>query len=270
VAALPIPSRRLVILLVVTAVALMTIDARGSVPLDRARELTLALTGPPRDLVRWASASVLDGWRGVVHYDDLATENAELRARIAELEGALQRAPDAEAELAELLRATDIPFLGDVPTVTARVVVDRETGLERVVEIDKGSDAGLRPGMPVVTGTGLAGRIELVTPRRAVVRLITQPRFNVGVRSASGAVGVARGDGTGNPLALELSEARVALARAGQRFETTGLERSTFPPGIPVGRLVGDPDTDDELYLEPLADLDRMVFLTVLVWEPAP
>lgn len=269
-AAPSIPSRRLVILLVVTAVALMTVDVRGFGPLDRAREVTLTVTRPPRDLASWAAAPVIEGWRGLVHYDDLVEENAALRARIAQLEGAIDRAPDAEAELAELLRVTDISFVGDTPNVTARVVADRETGLERVIEIDKGTDDGLRPGMAVVTGEGLVGQLELVTPRRSVVRLITQPQVNVGVRSRAGAVGVAQGDGSGQDLALELSEARRDEARSGQRFETTGLERSTFPAGIPVGRLVGDPERDEELRLEPLADLERLEFLTVLLWEPEP
>jgi rod shape-determining protein MreC len=268
VAAPSIPSRRLVVLLVITAVALMTVDVRGFAPLDRAREVTLSATRPPRDLARWAATPVLDTWRGAVHYDDLVAENAALRDRIAELEGAIDRAPDAEAELAELLRATDIGFSGDIPRLTARVTTDRETGLERLVEIDKGSDHGLRAEMPVVTGTGLVGRLELVTPRRSVVRLITQPQFNVGVRSRNGAVGVAQGDGTGQALALELSQSRSVPVRPGQRFETTAFERSVFPPGLPVGRLVGDPDDDEGLRLEPLADLDRLGYLSVLLWEP--
>ena len=263
-----IPSRRLVLLLVVTAIALMTVDVRGFGPLDRAREITLRVTAPPRDVVAWASSPVLEAWRGLVHHDDLVTENAALRDRVAELEGEVQRAPDAEAELAELLRASDISFIGDVPRVTARVTTDRETGLDRLVEIDKGSDSGLRTSMPVVTGTGLVGRLELVTPRRSVVRLITQPQFTVGVRSSTGAVGVAQGDGSGQPLALELSQTRARLTGEGQRFETTAFERSLFPPGIPVGRLVGDPSTEDELQLEPLADLDQLGYVTVLLWEP--
>lgn len=269
-AAPSIPSRRLVALLVITAIALMTIDVRGFGPLDRSREVTLTATRPARDVVRWAASPAIAAWRGLVHYDDLTAENAQLRDRIAELQGELQRAPDVEAELAELLRASDISFIGDIPRLTARVITDRETGLDRLVEIDKGSQDGLSPDMPVVTGTGLVGRLELVTPRTSVVRLITQPQVNVGVKARSGAVGLAQGDGADQPLALELSETRSGSTRPGERFETTGAERSVFPPGLPVGRLVGDPRTEEELYLEPLADLDRLGYLTVLLWEAEP
>lgn len=264
----PIPARRLVVLLVITAVALMTVDVRGIGPLDRAREVTLTVTRPLRDAAQWAAGPFVDGWRGAVHHDDLVAENAELRRRLAELQGRLDGAPDVEAQLAELLRATDLGFAGDLPQVTARVAADRRTGLERVVEIDKGSDDGLGDGMPVVSGTGLVGRLELVTPRRSVVRLITDPDLNVGVRSSSGVVGVARGDGADQPLTLELADTRVDPGTSGQRFRTTGSGRSVYPPDIPVGRLVGDAEPGSELELIPLADLDRLHYLTVLVWEP--
>ena len=264
----PVPARRLVLLLIITAVALMTVDVRGIGPLDRAREVTLTLTRPLRDAAQWAAGPLIDGWRGAVHHDDLVAENAELRSRLAELQGRLDRVPAVEAELAELLRATELAFAGDLPRVTARVASDRRTGLERVVEIDKGSDHGLGAGMPVVTGTGLVGRLELITPRRSVVRLITEPSMNVGVRSRSGVVGVARGQGADEPLTLELSDARTDPGSPGERFRTTGSARSVYPPDIPVGRLVGAAEPGGELQLQPLADLERLHFLTVLRWEP--
>jgi rod shape-determining protein MreC len=267
VAAPPIPSRRLVVLLVITAVALMTIDVRGLGPLDRARELTLTLTRPARDVVAWAAAPVVEGWRGAVHYDDLQEENAQLRARVAELQGLVDRAPDAEAELAALLRASDLSFAGDVERVVTRVAVDRRSGLERVVELDKGSDDGVRAGMPVVTGTGLVGRLELVTPRRSVVRIVTDPTFDVGVRSSSGELGVASGDGAEQPLVLELASPG-STGEPGQRYATAGSEGSVFPPGIPVGQVTGEVPGDATLRLEPLAELAQLHYVTVLLWEP--
>lgn len=267
--AFPTPSRRLVLLLIVTAVALMTIDGRGLGPLDRVRSAALTLTRPARDAAAWAAAPLVDGWRGMVHHDDLEDENARLRARVAELEGRVDRLPDAEAELAQLLRANDLPFAGDLPRITARVATDRRTGLERVVEIDKGADDGLRSGMPVVTGAGLVGRLELVTPSRSVVQLLNQPTVNVGVRSSSGLVGVARGDGAGRPLVLELAPSQDLDPRPGQRYQTTGSDGSTYPPGVPVGRIDAVADDGGELRLEPLADLEGLHYLSVLLWEPA-
>jgi rod shape-determining protein MreC len=268
VPASPVPARRLVVLLVITALALMTIDVRGIGPLDRAREGAIAATRPVREVASRAASPLVDGWRGAVHHDDLVAENAELRRRLAELEGRLDRAPDAEVQLAELLRATGLTFAGDLAGVTARVASDRRTGLERVVEIDKGSDHGLAVGMPVVTGAGLVGRLELVAPRSAVVRLVSDPTINVGVRSSSGVVGVARGAGDGQPLVLELPDGSAGLAGPGERFRTIGSARSVYPPDIPVGRLVGEPGIEGDLRLDPVADLDRLHHLTVLVWEP--
>lgn len=260
-----VPSRRTITLLLVTAVALMTIDSREFGPFQSARRFTLAVSQPLRDGVGWATSPVVDAWNGAVHYDSLRGENDELRSRIAELEGQVERLPDTEAELENLLEATDLEFAGQIPRVTGRVVADRRTGLERIVEIDRGSDDGVNEGMPVVTGQGLVGRVMLVTGDRSAVRLITDPRFSVGiVDPKTGAVGLAIGGGENRELVVDLQEASLDLAETGDRFRTSGFDRSRYPGGIPVGELVVDEGRDLRA-LQPFADLDRLTFLTILL-----
>ncbi len=151
--------------------------------------------------------------------------------------------------------------------VTATVVADRSTGLERIIEINRGSDHGLGVGMPVVVATGMVGRVELTTGSHAEVLLISDPRFDVGVVSTgTRAIGVVAGGGEGNLLVLDLEEGAAGVVSEGARFETSGLERSIYPRGIPVGRLVVDGGT---LALEPFADLERLAFVTVLLTEGA-
>jgi rod shape-determining protein MreC len=253
----------------VTALALMTTDARGFGPLKSARRVTLAVTQPVRDGVEWAVSPLNDGWRGAVHYTELEEENALLRQRLAELEGEIDRLPNTELELKQILAATELEYLGDVPQVTARVVADRHTGLERIIEINRGSDVSIEEDMPVVTGEGLLGRVVLTTGNRSVIRLITDPRFRVGVIDpVSGAIGVATGDGDGDSLVLDLEEGSLDLAFAGARFETSGFDRSRYPGGIPVGELIVDEDGDVRV-LVPSADVERVAYLTVLlVGEP--
>ena len=268
-AATPVPPRRLVALLLLTAVVLMVVDGGDLGPAERAREVTLTVTRPARDAARWAARPLVDGWDGAVHGDDLEAENATLRARVAELEGRLDGAPDAQAELEEVLRATHLPFAGDLPRVTASVVSDRRTGLEHLVEIDRGSDDGVRVGMPVVTGTGLVGRLEVVTAGRSILRLVTDPRSSVGVRAVAGPIGVARGTGDGRALRLELPASGADAGPVGRRFRTSGSQGSQFPPGIPVGEVIGAP-APGGAELAPSADLDELHYLTVLLWEPDP
>lgn len=292
-----------------TAVALMVLDAAGFAPISGARRAAVSAGAPIGRLLAAAVAPATNLWAGAVHVDELEAENRELRRRNAELAGALAGRPDVEAELAELLTATEIPFVGNVERVTARVAADRRSDVERVVEIDKGSTVGIDRGMPVVTGNGLVGVVQLVTADRSVIRLLTDVELAVGVRSRDG-LGLVEGDGGGRlrftpspALSQSLAE---SLAQGtpveGVRFVTSGVDRSVFPAGIPVGSLAVDrppqdrppspagprlpaesgdnldpPDTDETVnpgsmtfWLDPFADLDRLGFVTVLLVEPAP
>lgn len=321
-------NRRLLPLLVASTLAFLALDAAGFGPITSVRRTVLSIGQPVGAVLAAAIAPVVSTWNGAVHHDQLAEENGRLRHRIAELEGSLAGQSDLEDELRSLLDATEIEFLGDVDRVTARVVADRRTEIERIVEIDKGSDHGIEVGMPVVTGHGLAGTVQLVTGSRSVIRLITDADVAVGVRSPNGlALTDGRGaGGLGLRATPELAEAiRLGAVADGERFVTSGVDRSLYPPGIPVGTLrvhtegdqleptdpgrdggnsdgtnEGDetdggpgPDpshgdglpspagpslaADDLTYrtagtvdvsLRPLADLERLGYLTVLLVEP--
>lgn len=265
-----VPSRRVLALLIITAIALMTIDARGFGPIQSIRRTVLSASQPVRDGLTWAISPVTDAWLGTVHYDTLEDENAELRLRLAELEGQVEQLPDTELRLEQVLAATDLDYLDDVPRVTGRVVADRRTGLERIVELDRGTDDGVSDGMPVVTGQGLVGRILLATKDRSIVRLITDPRFSVGVISPqSGAIGVTTGAGEGRPPVVDIEADSIDRVSSGARFETSGFDRSRYPGGIPVGVLDVDEDRDRRT-IDLAADLERLSYLTVLLVGESP
>lgn len=243
----------------------MTIDARGFGPVQSVRRAVFSITEPVSDGMEWAISPITDGWNGAVHYDDLEEENALLRQRLAELEGRVEQLPDNQLELEQLLEATELDFIGDIPRVTARVVSDRRTGLERIVELDRGSNDGIEEDMPVVTGEGLVGRVLMVTGDRSIIRLITDPRLSVGVvSSGSGALGVTTGAGEGEAIVIDIEAVSLETVTTGDTFETSGFDRSRYPGGIPVGRVVVDEDRDVRT-IEVAADLERLAYLTVLL-----
>lgn len=260
--------RRLLPLLAVTASMLLVLDLLGFGPIVSVRKAAVALGQPIGSLFGVVVGPVSGAWHGAVHYDDVVDENAELRRQLAELEGELAGQGDIEAELRQVLVAIEVDYVGDVQRVAARVVADRSTDLERIVEIDKGAEHGVTPGLPVVTGRGLVGVTELVSDSRSTLRLVSDIDSAVGVRSDQG-LGLAVG-GRGNVLALEPTEELAAAVLAGEaapgrRFVTSGVAGSAFPAGIPVGTLIGD-----EMALAPLADLANLAYVTVLLVEPQP
>lgn len=253
-------------MLVLTALIFMTLDGRGSGPFGAARSVTLTVTSPARSAVGWLASPLVSGWQGAVHFDEVQEENNALRARLAELEGELAEVPDNEAELDALRAATNVEFAEQIDRVSGQVVSDRQTGLERIVEINLGSDDRVAVDMPVVTAEGLVGRIISVNASRSVVRLISDPRLSVGVISTqSRIVGVTTGTGEGEDLILDLLNNAADQASPRARFETSGFDSSPYPGGIPVGRLV---DEDGKVRLEPSADIERLSFLTVILYMP--
>ena len=258
----------------VTALTLLALDASGFGPIDSVRRSVLAGSGPVQGLVGVVAAPVAGVWNGVVHYDAVVDENHLLRRRLAAAEGQLAAQPDLRAELASLADAVDIDLLDEVDRVTARVVADRRGSIEQLVELDRGADDGIAPGMPVVTGAGLVGTIEEVVDSRSVVRLITDSDSAVGVRSGNG-VGLVVGR-PGGRLELrpgpDLSQAiERGQVSEGQRLLTSGLEQSRFPAGLPVAVLVpaadeaGDGSVGGAIATRPTADLVQLGYLTILL-----
>ncbi len=213
-------------------------------------------------------------WNGIFRYDAVTKENERLRAELDEARGSTLAAVDAEQQREELLALLNLDYLGNVPTVAARVVSGAPSNFDATIEIDRGSGAGIRVGMPVVTGAGLVGNVVRVTSQRSVVRLVTDPTFAVGVSVPTAEDdGVAKGKGPDRPMGLDLIDAQSKVG-VGSVVITSGLVGSPYPAGIPVGvvRTVRHPAgaLQLDITVDPAADLDHLNFVKIVLWQPTP
>jgi rod shape-determining protein MreC len=266
-------SRLTLALLVVTSITVLTLDFRDSAVVSGAREVAATVFSPLRGIAETATDPFANAWDGISRYDDLEQENEELRAQLDELRGERVRDEDAAEQLDSLLEQLKIEWVGDIPTATARVIAGPGSNFSRAIEIDKGSDDGLKVGMPVVTGAGLVGKLVQVTSSRSHVMLITDPKFRVGVRLVdTGTTGTSVGAGEGETLLVDTSLEAGTEVEDGTALTTSGSDKATFPGFIPVGTVVGTrPGSGGltvDLEVEPLADTSKLAFLTVLLWEP--
>jgi rod shape-determining protein MreC len=264
------------LLLALTAVTLLTLDERsGGVGVVGAmRDGARDAFAPVQDAAGAVFRPVGDFVQGAVHYGDVEEENARLRQQLAERDAVLLEAENAARERQALLDQQDLEFAGDIPAVAARVVVGPASSFDVTVQIDRGRNAGVAPGMPVVAGAGLVGRVVDVSRSRATILLITDPKSSVGVRLAgSGDVGVAAGRGSRSTLRLDYVDPASKVDR-GEAAVTSGLQQSAFPPGVPVGTVVaarsGPGALQQDVTVEPAVDLRRLTFVKVLQWSPAP
>ncbi|MEX2294015.1 MAG: rod shape-determining protein MreC [Acidimicrobiales bacterium] len=268
-------SRLTLALLILTSLALLTLDFRDSTIISAARRGASSAFSPLRGVAETATGPFTNAWHGITGYGDLQDENDALRAEIDRLRGTAAQDEDAASQLAGLLNQLDIEWVGDIPTATARVVAGPLSNFSHTIEIDKGSNSGFKVGMPVINGAGLVGRLVQVTADDATVQLITDPDFAVGVRLVpSGAPGTARGTGAGANLIVDTGLESDASVARGATLTTSGADRSAFPGFIPVGKVVrtrsGGGGLTLDLVVRPLADTEKLAFVSVMLWPVAP
>jgi rod shape-determining protein MreC len=265
--------RFILLVLVLTAVTLITLDARangGGVTGDlraRARDAF----APVQDATHAVLRPVGDFFSGALHYGDLKKENARLRDQLAQAQGRDLQAAEAQREIQKVLEQQHLDFVGAIPTVAARVVDTTSSNFEVSVQVDRGTDAGVGVGMPVVAGQGLVGRVVAVSAKRATVLLATDPSFSVGVRLPTADVGVASGTGRDAALRVDLVDLKTKVNPNDVLF-TSGLQLERFPPGIPVGRVKTVRQVpgalQQDVTIDPVIDFRRLEFVQVLQWSP--
>lgn len=161
---------------------------------------------------------------------DLANENAHLHALVAKLS---QTNPG------------QLP-VGYVPdsafasrfTYTVAKVVDNETNkANNVITIDKGTAHGIKPGMGVISATGVVGKVRFCSEHYSVITSILHSNFMVSsklVRSKE--IGYAKWDGKDPNLIDMIDVSKYTKVYKGDSAVTSD-QNSVFPPNIMVGKV---------------------------------
>ena len=121
---------------------------------------------------------------------------------------------------------------------------------------------------------GLVGQVVEANRNTSTVRLITDGQSSIGASygSVSGPLSVIDGQGSGKPLTADLIASNTPLSK-GEQFFTSGFSGAIFPPGIPVAQVTkvsnGNSALQETVLLQPLADLNRLRYVSVLLWGPS-
>jgi rod shape-determining protein MreC len=269
-------SRATLVFLVLTSITVITLDFRGegSNLVEHVRDTAADVLAPVRDATGAVLQPIGDAFSGVTRYSRAKDQIADLREQLDAAKGDAASGRDARAELQDLLAQQHLTWVGDLPRVTARVVSAPVSNFEQTIELDRGTDDGVRADMPVVTEAGLVGRVVQASGKRAMVRLVTDPSASVGVRFAtSSEVGIADGSGAARALDVGFVAVESSVAK-GEIAVTSGFESGSdlYPAGIPVGIVSKSTRPEGELQadieLTPLADLRHLRHVQVLQVAP--
>lgn len=158
----------------------------------------------------------------------LEDENAALRRQIAELQA-------SGRDNAELRQALALQQAYAHPMVAAEVVGRGPDGFSLTLEIDRGTQDGVRPGMVVASGAGLVGRVREAGAHAAIVQTLADPQSRVsGFLAQSGLEGTVFG-GTGN-LQMDINPRFGATPAVGDWVLTSGVGGG-YPRGLVIAKV---------------------------------
>ena len=263
------------ILVVVTSLALITLDQSGAGVVASLRTAAQDVVAPIQNLADDVINPVSDFVDSLGRANELEAENEKLRRQLAAAQAGAAEGDAATRRLAELDVLLDLPQVDDWNGIVA-AVVDGPTGnFSRTLQLDKGSDAGIEIDMPVVVATGLVGRVVGVSKTRSTVLRLDDPEFGVAVQMLEpdriGPAGFARGQKSSTLLRLTTLDSTETLVKD-ELAVTRGSANSLFPRGLTVGTVVRTVDaataTQQEAELRSIVDLDRLDLVKVLRYQP--
>lgn len=236
--------RPILIVLLVVAIALITLDFRdsGSSPAHSAGG---AVFGPVERLAG-AVASPFVGFYHALSGGDgseiaaLQKQNDQLRADLSAQQVSKQEAAGL-GKLTSLSAHDGLGGRGGYKVVAAGVVAAGGEYSDTVT-IDESSSSGIAVNETVLNGDGLVGVVTEVSGGSATVQLASDAASTVGVRLAgTQEIGAVTGTGvamTGSPeMKLTLFSAQAAL-HPGENVVTFGsVGGRPYVPGVPVGQV---------------------------------
>lgn len=255
----------LVVVLVLASLGLMGLNQSGALgPVKGAVLVPLAA------LQKWVAQT----WRGAEAVfqrnpdaEALRQRNAELEAENARLKAEVAAAVEDQATLRTLSRLLDYARTQpDNKYLAANVIgLDPSPFLNYVI-LDRGSDAGVTSGMPVVTDQGLVGRVVEVTAVSAKVQLAVD--YNSAVNAllqTSRERGVVVGQLAGGLEMQNISQQ--TKVEPGEVVLTSGLG-GRFPPGIIIGTVNAVQKLNYEVLqkadLAPAVDFNRLEIVLII------
>jgi rod shape-determining protein MreC len=264
------------VLLVLAAVTVLTLDARGGAdsPVEPLRAAVGNVVGP----VESGTAVAVRPFRQLAGYfgsnNRLRDQVATLSAENSRLRSQVETQPLDRQRLAELDGLTRTARSTGYSLVAARVVaMGPSQSFSRTVTIDAGTSSGIRPDMTVLNNDGLVGRVVRVTRTTATVLLIVDQDSVVGGRLGSNLeLGFLRGrgaTGSADRLDLDLMDSSVTPAR-GDVVVTWGSENGApYVAGIPIGKVVSVWSTPREMakhaVIAPFVDFTSLDVVGVVV-----
>lgn len=259
---------------VIILVALMNITSQERDHLTYFEEKTAEVMAPVQ---RWSYgfATGIRGWvLSLGELRSIRAENQKLKTDLQSYKVLQARLYELAMENQRLQTLLDFKAASPMRTAAARVIARNPDSWFSQVVIDKGRTSGIDVEMPVMTPSGVVGKVTKVTDTTATVLLLLDPESGVGgLVQRSRDTGVVLGQaGLAGRLKIKFfsRDAHVAI---GDDIISSGLG-GVFPSGLPVGTVTRVEEEEFGLVkfaeVKPSADFDHLDEVLVITSKGAP
>jgi len=250
----------LLYLLLASVCAIGVAAQHGPSEIGFAPRMVLNLTLPLERMVTLPVQELRGVWSDYVALVGVREENDKLRGRLARLEDENQQYREAILSSERFQRLAGFRSQREIPMVPANVIHQDLSPWFQSLIIDQGAAAGIRPGMPVITDSGVVGLVAGTTPGAAKVMLMIDPQSRLDVY-----VERTRARGTVRGAASSTCDLDYVLRQEsieeGDLLLTSGMG-GVYPKGLRVGRIAKVDHKTSGLFLaaqvEPAVDFARL------------
>ena len=198
----------------------------------------------------------------------LVEDNRRLQETLMLLKGELLKYGQMKQENEKLRALLGSPIQSDSRVEVAEIMSVATDPFEQRIVINKGKQAGVYEGQPLIGEDGIIGQITDVSPNMSRAILISDRRHSIPVRDIRNDIrGIASGTGQVDMLIMDDLPRNVDI-QVGDLLVTSGLG-GKFPRGYPVARVVEySPDNGTgfaEVKARPIEDLNRIRYV-LLMW----
>ena len=244
--------------LIILAIFIFFLDVYGFTAVKMARSLINDVVFRVSYIASSPSRLMPNLSKGIAGHFNLKEENEKLREVIENyksLDLNLEYLTNENKNLRKVLNAENIINAKDI--VLAKVLVDRNSPFLKSIIINKGTQSGIKKGMPVTQNNYLVGRIVDTNYLSSRVLLLTDLNSRIPVTlDGDSSQAILTGSGTKNPK-LEYLPEEYEFKEDINVF-ASGKER-IFIPGTPIGKTTEKGEV--RLYVDP----NQLSFVTVIL-----
>jgi rod shape-determining protein MreC len=216
----------------------------------------------------FGTGSLVAGWRRYVALTQAAKENDKLKQQMNQLQTRILNYEEQEQEIGRLRKLLGFSQHYEGQRVVAEVVGTAGYRQFYAMRVSKGDADGIRVGMPVVTGSGVVGRVIRAGRHFSDVHILTDSNFYLDVLIQRTRVrGILQGK-SGSYTVLALNQR--TDVKIGDTLITSGI-MGAFPKGLPVGkvtRISYESDNVSQLIVvEPWVDHRQVEEVVILQWD---